>query len=180
MHWQRVTNGDNATTWQAFCQAIAALPAGQLWRHNQAGDLPGIGDRIDQKALSDLIDANHNRRGFTYTHKPVLGRNADNRAIIARANKEGFTINLSANDLGHADRLADLHIGPVVTVLPKDQTTNTVTPAGHKVVICPATQRDDVTCQSCGLCARQRECIVGFPAHGISARKADAIARATS
>jgi hypothetical protein len=34
------------------------------------------------------------------------------------------------------------------------------------VVICPATQRDDVSCASCQLCQRQRTAIVGFPAHG--------------
>jgi hypothetical protein len=174
MHWQRVTNGENAISWAAFCRSVRALADGQLWRHNQAGDLPGKGDSLDVKALDQLVKANAGKRGFTYTHKPIT---AKARKAIARANASGFTVNLSANDLGHADRLASLGIGPVVTVLPRDQTVNTVTPAGRKVVVCPATQRDDVTCQSCGLCARQRDCIVGFPAHGVSVRKADAIAR---
>lgn len=37
---------------------------------------------------------------------------------------------------------------------------------GRKVVICPATQREGVTCATCGLCQKQRGAIVGFPAHG--------------
>jgi hypothetical protein len=35
-------------TWDSFCDTIATLPEGTLWRHNQAGDLPGLGDKIDE------------------------------------------------------------------------------------------------------------------------------------
>ena len=40
------------------------------------------------------------------------------------------------------------------------------TPDGRRVVVCPATYRDDVNCKSCGLCQKARDVIVGFPAHG--------------
>jgi len=174
MHWAKVTSGVNAISWEAFCETVKALPSEQLWRHNQAGDLPGLGSKIDTRALAALVKANAGRKGFTYTHKP-MGL-AENRRAVANANAKGFTINLSGNNLADADRLADLAIGPVVVVLPKDATANTTTPKVRRVVVCPATQRDDVTCQSCGLCARQRDVIVGFPAHGVSAAKASAIA----
>lgn len=176
LFWAKVTAGDAGASYAAFLDQIAALPAGQLWRHNQAGDLAGAGDALDIAALDALVTANAGKRGFTYTHKPL--RDAAERDAIARANAAGFTVNLSGNDLAHADRLADLGIAPVVAVLPADATQNTVTPAGRKVVVCPATQRDDVSCATCGLCARLRDAIVGFPAHGTSKRKADAIARA--
>jgi hypothetical protein len=141
---------------------------------NQAGDLPGHGDAIDHAAVDDIVAANRGRRGFTYTHKPMTAENAD---TVRCANANGFTVNLSANDLAHADELADLGVGPVAAVLPKDQTANTVTPKGRKVIVCPATVRDDVSCSTCQLCARQRDFIVGFPAHGASSRKADTIAK---
>ena len=48
---------------------IAALPVNDLWRHNQAGDLPGDGELIDKPKLRQLIKANHGKRGFTYSHK---------------------------------------------------------------------------------------------------------------
>lgn len=156
--------------------------SGKLWRFNQAGDLPGLGNAIDSSIMADLVIANHEAkaRGFTYTHKPV-GHNSrlerDNMAQVKRANERGFTVNLSADNLDHADELADLAIAPVAVVLPIDQTSNTTTPKGRKVVVCPATIRDDVTCATCGLCARQREAIVGFPAHGAAKRKADAVAK---
>lgn len=180
LHWAAVSDGTRGTDWQAFCDAIASLPDGQLWRHNQAGDLPRDGARIDSRRFWALVMANRGRRGFTYTHHVVRGRGAAavaNRIALRDANAMGFTVNLSADNVSDADALADLQCGPVVCVLPKDQTTNTQTPAGRRVVVCPATQRDDVSCATCQLCQRQRDVIVGFPAHGTSARKADAIAR---
>ena len=174
--WNEVTDGRRGTNFAEFLPKIAALPDGQLWRHNQAGDLPGIGDEIDTVALAQLVAANAGRRGFTYTHKPMSSSAAMN--AIANANNNGFTVNLSANNLAHADELAALAIAPVVVVLPATTTGNqtVTTPEGRRVVVCPATYRDDVTCASCGLCAKQRAVIVGFPAHGTYKRKASAIA----
>lgn len=153
---------------------IASLPIGQLWRHNQAGDLPGTGNRISAKDLRAITQANQGKRGFTYTHKPMTGKNAE---LIKEANANGFTINLSANNLAHADTLATLNIGPVVTILPTDATTNTMTPQGRTVVICPAITGKAKDCATCQLCQRKnRKTIVGFPAHGTSKRKASLIA----
>jgi hypothetical protein len=148
---------------------IAALPDGQLWRHNQAGDLPQAGGTVDAVKLGQLVAANAGRRGFTYSHH----RDAASIAWIRHANAWGFTVNLSANDLADADTLADHAAGPVVVVLPSTTTQNTTTPAGRAVVICPATQRDDVSCATCQLCQRQRAAIVGFPAHGTRKRVID-------
>ena len=169
--WKQVD--DIGTDLATFCGKIADFADGQLWRMNQAGDLPGIGETIDAKALGAIVKANRGKRGFTYTHKnPFVKRNAN---AIAKANRDGFTINLSGNNLAHADKLADLGIAPVVTVLPSGG-TSTTTPKGRKVVQCPATYRDDVNCKSCQLCQRQRDVIVGFPAHGAAHRKASAVA----
>jgi len=166
-------------TWQSFCAAIAQLPAGTLWRHNQAGDLPGHGNLIDAQRLAELVAANAGKRGFTYTHKPATPANL---ALIRHANRQGFTINLSADDLVEADSLAATGL-PVAVVLPDTVAGNeyVATPAGRRVVVCPATYRDNVTCQSCQLCQRQtRKVIIGFPAHGASHRKVSAIARGES
>lgn len=200
LHWRKVTAGERGTGWGEFCETVATLPEGQLWRHNQAGDLPGNGDTVDRAALDALVMANKGRRGFTYTHKPVEGASATakaNRAAVSNANVNGFTVNLSANNLPHADRLAGMGIAPVVTVLPLDyqrgnakgQWTESMdaykarlaalpqsTPEGRKVVVCPATYRDDVSCATCQLCQRQRNSVVGFPAHGVSKKAASAIA----
>ena len=173
MHWNKVTNRERGGTLRNLCDHITALPTDQLWRHNVSGDLPGKGERINGRDLQLLVNANAGRRGFTYTHKrPSIGANAQH---IARANRDGFTINLSANTLAEADEYADLEIAPVVTVLPVDQTENTRTPKGRRVVVCPATQRDDVTCATCKLCSVQDRggVIVGFPVHSSRKRQAN-------
>jgi hypothetical protein len=170
LHWRKVTTATTAAT----LAAIAALPKGTLWRHNQAGDLAGTGDTIDVAALAALVSANNGKRGFTYTHKPTDSPN--NRDAIAHANANGFTVNLSADTLTEADELASLGIGPVVVVVTRDAPERLATPQGRRVVVCPAQTRDDVTCQSCQLCARAtRDVIVGFRAHGAGARKAEAV-----
>ena len=169
LHWSAVTAGARGSDWSAFVGQIAQLPDGQLWRHNQAGDLPGDGHTVDPVALGQLVAANIGKRGFTYSHY------RDNASLdwIRYANQWGFTVNLSANSLADADTLADTQAGPVVVVLPSDATQNTCTPAGRRVVVCPATQRDDVSCATCQLCARPRDVIVGFPAHGPRKRVID-------
>lgn len=175
IHWRKVTQGKAGDSYGAFLDKIAALPKGQLWRHNQAGDLIGVGDSLEIQALALLIKANKGRKGFTYTHKPLDTQ--EERDAIRDANKGGFTVNLSGNNPAHADSLADMGIAPVVTVLPADASENTMTPKGRKIVVCPATQRDNISCATCKLCAiASRDVIVGFPAHGTSKRKASAIA----
>jgi hypothetical protein len=175
-HWDKVTEGERGDDWPTFISKIKALPPMQKWRHNQAGDLPGDMEELDGDKCVDLARANEGKRGFTYTHYDVLD-NFQNAIIVNAMNHLGFTVNVSANNLDHADKLCDMDIAPVATVLPIDQTTNTVTPKGRKVVVCPATFKDDVSCASCMLCEKwDRNVVVGFPAHGTSKKKASAIA----
>jgi len=176
LHWNKVTEGDRGDDWSTFISKIKDLPAGSKWRHNQAGDLPGDMEKLDDEKCVELAKANKGKRGFTYTHYDVLD-NFQNAITVNMMNHLGFTVNVSANNLEHADQLCDLDIAPVATVLPIEQTNNTVTPKGRKVVVCPATYKDDVSCASCMLCEKwDRNVVVGFPAHGTSKKKAAAIA----
>ena len=68
LHWSKVTAGARGTDWPTFTAQIAALPDGQLWRHNQAGDLPVDNGTVDAVKLGQLVHANTGRRGFTYSH----------------------------------------------------------------------------------------------------------------
>lgn len=169
MTWDKVPmrGGD----WHDLIMSISSLPAGQLWRHNVAGDLPGENETVDPVALGYLVRANIGKRGFTYTHK----HSPDALTWIRHANDWGFTINLSADDAGHADTLADTGAGPVVCIVPSDTPEKSQTPAGRDIVVCPAQTRPDVTCATCGLCQRQnRAVIVGFRAHGTRAKLTNA------
>jgi hypothetical protein len=162
LHWDRVSRGERGMAWEGLVDEISRLPKGQLWRHNQAGDLPGADDVIDGAALKQLVRANRGRRGFTYTHYPTSPANL---RALRHANKNGFTINLSADSLADADRLAK-HRLPMVVVVPQGWEGGT-TPAGRKVTLCPAQFMDAMNCANCGLCQKaDRHAIVAFEAHG--------------
>jgi hypothetical protein len=171
LHWKHVSNGDRSTSFKTFLEKIRALPAGQLWRHNQAGDLPGSGEYIRSNDLAALWSASKHTRGFTYTHKPVLGesvRNRRNASLIKKWNSSSFTINLSGNGIDHADQLKALDIAPVTTVLLSSEVRKSfLSPAGNRIVTCPAAINDSVSCSTCKLCANpNRKTLIGFPAHG--------------
>lgn len=150
---------------------IRQLPPGTMWRHNQAGDLFSHDQTtIAAPELRQIVEANSGRSGFTYTHYDVL-ENRTNRQLVKAANDAGFTVNLSGNDLAHADKLAALDVAPVTTLLPAGTKQNFTTAQGRKVVICPARTTPDMNCAKCGICAKQRNGIIGFPAIGKGADK---------
>ena len=169
MHWEQVTSGQRVKQWGEFLAAVMRQQSGSLWRMSAAGDLPGQGNRINRHKLGQVIEANRGFRGFTYTHKPLTEAN---REMIKQANDNGFTINLSADNLADADKKAALGIAPVVVPIPSDYNPEDLrTPEGRKVVVC-LHDTHGLTCQQCGLCAvAGRKSIVGFPAHGTGKRK---------
>jgi len=172
IHWGKVSAGERGCSWKEFLDSVRAVPAGAVWRHNQAGDLAGKGNKIDLRKIKELTAANKGRNGYTYTHKPL---NKHNIRGIKHANKHGFTINVSATGLKEADKLKALDCGPVATTVLSTATKNCTTPAGNKIVICPAISRG-LKCEECRLCANpNRKAIIGFPAHGTGAKKVDAI-----
>jgi hypothetical protein len=162
--WKRVSD-----SWEDFISDVRSLRRGTFWRHNVAGDLPGTNNTVDHHLLNQLVKANKGKQGFTFTHKPVgySGQALVNARAIYAANKQGFTINLSAEGLKEADRLYDLSIAPVVVVVPSDAPKHMRTPKGRRVVTCPA-EDSDMTCNDCRLCANSnRKGIVAFRAHGL-------------
>ena len=169
LHWSKVSDGSRAISFDQLLKSIKNLPVNQLWRHNQAGDLMGFNETIDVDAMHKLIDANRGKRGFTYTHKPL---NAENSAIIKESNNQGFTVNVSANNLAQADDYKALNVAPVVAIIGENLPKTFKTNAGNRVVTCPAQTNSKTSCETCGLCQRaQRDYIIGFIAHGTSKKR---------
>ena len=176
-YWKRISQRvSTMAEWSGFLNDIKRIPRRALWRFAQAGDLPGHGDRLDVERLRDIVRAQAGRRGFTYTHKPLTS--TAEIAAVRDAVRNGFTINLSADTLAGADWLAERAIAPVVVLLQHGASGKGIrTPAGRRVVVCPAYKSERVTCQSCELCALpSRDYIIGFPAHGVMRAKANRIA----
>ena len=170
LHWMKVTRGERGTNFSEFLEQIKALPDGQLWRHNQAGDLPGDNKTLDGDACEQLTKANHNKNGFTYTH---YNPNTNGNGVIIKAmNRAGFVVNLSGNNPQPAIELANKNVGQVVSVATSD-TSGTFKKAGKQFVQCPATMDNvEIDCATCKLCAvSNRKSIVYFPAHGTSKKK---------
>jgi hypothetical protein len=164
LNWDKV--GQRGVNLETLTAKIKALDAGQLWRFNIAGDLPGFGETVDAAALGEIVAANIGRRGFTYTHK----QSEDAIKWAKHATAWGFTVNLSADDAGHADELA-AHGLPVVCIVPSDTPDHTTTPEGRTIKICPAQVNKYMTCAVCELCQKaDRRAVIGFRAHGARAR----------
>ena len=174
IHWDHVTNGTRGSDWDALCQTISKLSRGQLWRHNVAGDLPHNDGQIDQPMLAKLAEANKGRKGWTYTHHRLT---PENLAALADAKAKGFTVNLSTESVSYADALMTQYNLPAVAVVPSDQTERIYrTKSGRKVVTCPATIFDDVTCAKCGICQQaDRDFVVAFSAHGAAKKTVNQI-----
>jgi len=171
LHWLKVSDKNRGIPWREFLEEVRSLPCGIVWRHNQAGDLAGNGNHIDFRMLKELVRANEGKKGYTYTHKPL---NKHNIKAVQYANKHGFTINVSGTGLKEADKLKALNCAPVVTTLLSTETKSRVTPAGNRVILCPAISKGR-KCIDCNLCkTSNRKAIVGFPAHGSGAKRVDA------
>ena len=171
IHWAAVTNGKRGDDYAAFCDKIRQLPKGQLWRHNQAGDIIDPNTKAGRVALEQLTAANRGRRGFTYTHHR---RSAAAIQAIKAATANGFTVNASC----HGEREADAAMANglrAVLVVPKDEPRRFwETAGGNRVAVCPATYRDGIDCATCQLCqSRPQNVVIAFPAHGTSYRKAE-------
>lgn len=177
IHWRRVDSGGaNVITWAEFCDEVSRFRKLQLWRHNQAGDLPGDGKKIDADAMRDLVHANRGRRGFTFTHYPLTIHNV---CIIRASNVMGFTINISCDSVAQADQVTDDEPDlPLVAMLPSTEKRHSFyTPKGRKVVVCPATYRSEMNCSNCAICyeSRKNRAIIGFPAHGTKKKVIDVV-----
>ena len=177
IHWAKVGNG-RGDNWSAFCNRVSKFITGQLWRHNQAGDLPRDNDlstdidRIDQSKCDELSEASKHTKGWTYTHYDVTDDH--NKRVVEKMNSiPGMTVNLSADSIQQAENLYNLGIGPVCVTLPNDIPVNgNKTPSGVAIVICPAQTQDNISCSQCKLCqVKTRKSIVGFLAHGVSAKR---------
>jgi hypothetical protein len=186
--WRAVTSGSKGISFGELCRKIRRLPRGQIWRYGQAGDLPGEGDDIDGKQLSELAAANARRPAIVFTHKPPTTANLKH---LRAAVDKGLHINLSADSLAEADELASTGLS-VVTILSSEYGRNheetlaayrtrrkalpNHTPGGLRIAICPATYLE-VTCVECQVSSRPRVngTVMGFPAHASRANRVDAV-----
>ncbi len=168
LHWlkQEQTGVDFATV----LYAVRTLPKEAIWRLFEAGDFEPSSENpelISSQQVISLIAANNGKRGFGYTHYPVL----PNLETLQLMNASGLTINASADSLEQAKLYFELGLPTTLLVaenFPKDKTVD-----GLRVVVCPNQSLESKpTCLQCQMCARpDRDYVIGFRAHGTKKRK---------
>ena len=174
IHWNAISRHERGYKWDEFLGLIRKINRGQLWRHNVSGDLPHSEGVINRDEVIGLVNANRGRRGYTYTHHVL---NNENIAILQEANNNGFTVNASCESVDVADDVMSTHNIPAVAVVPSTESRRVFTTTnGRKVIVCPATLHDNVSCSTCGICANaNRSAVVAFPAHGNAKKTVDGI-----
>lgn len=176
MHWRATgeakgsKKGARGLTLEQFTSAIRYyLNPGQLFRLNQAGDLPGVGENVDVFALDVIRYAiiEKGAHAFTYTHK----KSVQAKVAVKRNNSANvptqtgkLVINVSADTMQEAVELYREGF-PATVVVPEDFESQKVN--GVNVAVCPAQLSDTVTCATCKACAIQdRQSIIAFRVHG--------------
>jgi hypothetical protein len=151
-------------------------PAARYLRDRVVGDVVTPAGDIDRDylaAIAEIATAN-NLIPFGYTH--AWGRFAGDD--VAWLHSLGYVMNASTETLAQAERAAAL--GMPVTIVDDEMPEGTPI-AGQRLITCPAQTRDDITCATCGLCAKaDRATIIRFRPHGTAeqrARRAIAAAR---
>lgn len=169
IHWRRLDTGAWGASFVQFLDTLAETPtAGLIYRGSVAGDQPP-----DPAAFRAYVArAARFKVAFSYSHawrRPELAREFRSACAL------GFTINASCETLADVDAAFAAGL-PAAVVRAPDMPKVEVTPAGRRVVRCPAFA-GDVSCSTCGngrpLCARpERDFAIGFPAHGATAKRA--------
>lgn len=100
LHGDKITRQERGVPPEQFIRQVAALPPGTLFRHNVSGDLWHHEGMLSRNLLRHLTEATqHLKAAWTYTHHRP---NSLNQVAIRTANRNGFTVNVSADDLDSA------------------------------------------------------------------------------
>lgn len=167
-HWmkQDTVGVDFATV----LYAIRTLPKDSIWRLFEAGDFEPSFENpelISPFQVVSLLAANNGKRGFGYTHYPVL----PNLETLQLMNSSELTINASADTFGQAKLYFELGLPTVVVV--SEKTPKDVTVDGLRIITCPnQSTAAKPTCLQCQLCqVADRDYVIGFRTHGAKKRK---------
>jgi hypothetical protein len=172
LHWmkQEQTGVDFATV----LYAVRTLPKKALWRLFEAGDFepsPENPELISSQQVISLIAANNGKRGFGYTHYPVL----PNLEVLQLMNASGLTINASADTFGQAKLYRSLGL-PTTLLVSENYPKDTVVD-GLRIIVCPnqsvkKPNGKKPQCLDCQLCQiADRDYVIGFRAHGTKKRE---------
>ena len=171
LHWDRLDR--SGLSWEEMIGKIQALQPLTLFRHNVVGDLHLLEDgSIDKVKLEQFAAAAEHKKPIIYTHSPKTTRNLN--ALSKLRESRGLVVNVSCETFAQAERALSLGVNAVLTVKRSEIPVTARKSKTLTFVPCPAESKDDVTCATCKLCARDRVAsgvVVTFHAHGAQTKK---------
>lgn len=174
--WDKIEESAKRVDLAGLEAAVRELPPGYLLRHNVAGDIarPGT-NSVNGPLLSELTRIYSRVSAWTYTH---CAKTQANLKKLAAACNAGFTVNQSCERASDCDKAAAAGVPSVLAVV-SFETMPKRTPAGLKIIPCPAQVNEHKSCSNCSargpLCRmRDRSFVIAFEAHGTAIRKAQA------
>lgn len=146
-------------------------------RDRVVGDILTPTGKVDWEYLAAISSVGRDAglTVFGYTHAWQLLRKRD----VARLAKLGYVMNASCETASQVSKAISLGMPAVIT---NGEILEGAMIDDMRVITCPAQVRDNVTCATCGLCAKtDRKVVIRFMPHGPSRKRAErAIAAAQS
>jgi hypothetical protein len=137
-------------------------------RDRVVGDVVTPDGELDRDYVSGIaqVAAGNRLVAFGYTHAWRSFTPDD----VAFLRDSGYVMNASTESEAGAQAALDAGMPAVIV---DDDTPDGATVAGRRLMTCPAEVRDDVSCASCGLCAKpDRAVLIRFKTHGVARAKA--------
>lgn len=160
---------------KGFCASLSDLrvklvdeiPAGELIRHNVAGDMAVFGgSRLDADLVRGFDKAFEGYKAYTYTHCTK-----DASAFVLAQSCKNLQINFSCETENEVDLVMSYKSDAVITLAQAPKVSKWVTKGGNVVVLCP-NHTKGIQCKKCKLCSkRSRGYAIAFVAHGQKAQK---------
>lgn len=153
------------------------LKSARYLRDRVVGDLVDASGKFDMGYVLAIakLSAKHGLKVFGYTH----AWRKLTKAQVKRISASGYVMNASCETVADVRQAISLGMPAVIT---NGKILEGAMIDDMRVITCPAQSRDNVTCATCGLCAKtDRKVIVRFMPHGPSRKRAErAIASANA
>ena len=188
LHWNQL-DASGGIPLSDLIAGLASPVLSTVIRYGSAGDLPGIGDKINRREFLRLCRAfvKHLKRPIFYTHKPIKGvhtrgdgrtRTANRRTIDAARNLLPTAVNVSCDSYAEARRAMAEGLDCVVVSPSETKNQDYVDIGdGKRARVCHAA-RTGGTCANCGAGGDGPWCLIpnrgepiAFPSHGSRFKK---------
>lgn len=165
IHFNNAANGvsfDKVINW------VHKIRKHSVWRFGVSGELPGNHVNLDADNIVKLAKANAKKDAIIYTHYPINEHNLSLAKVVKAMN---LIINFSCDSIDAVKTVVANKLN-AVTYTAWDDQRKSWTQDGIKFVTCPnQTLKSKPQCMDCKLCAKDRDYVIVFRAHGVAKKR---------